>query len=312
MSVEVPLHRADETLDCLGDAVLSIDLRGIVAYLNPAAEAMTGWSRQMAVGQPVGDVLRIIDRDTRTAARDPMALALELNKTVGLTPNCLLMGRDGHELPIEDSAAPIRDRHGALVGAVIVFRGVGAALETARQMVHLAQHDTLTGLPNRLLFEDRLGEALGRSRRHGRPVAILFMDVDRFKAINDSLGHAAGDHVLRAIGGRLKDALRQTDTVCRYGGDEFVAVLSELEREEDATLVARKAIRVIAEPIRVGSTQIAVTASIGISVCPHHGCEAALLTGNADAAMFRAKRTGGSEVRTFDRTVDVEIPARAS
>ena len=294
------LHTPAETLDGIADAVLSTDLDGRITYLNPAAEAMTGWSRTAAAGQPSSRVLHIVDRDTRVVVRDPMALAVELNRTVGLTPNCVLIRRDGEELAIEDSAAPIRDRDGRIVGAVIVFRDVGAALDSSRRMAHLAQHDAVTGLLNRLPLENRMTEAIALARRHARPLAVLFADVDGFKNLNDSFGHAAGDQVLREMGARFQNTLRRSDTVCRYGGDEFVLVLAELERNEDAALVARKLLRVVAEPYRVGSVEISLTVSIGISLFPCHGNQADTLIARADTAMYEAKRRGPGSVRVFD------------
>ena len=141
--------QAEVTLDSIGDAVLSTDLAGRVTYLNAAAEAMTGWSRTAAAGRPIDDVLHIVSRDTREPARDPLSLAIELDKTVGLMANSILVRPDGQETEIEDSAAPIRGRDGTVMGAVMVFREVGAALETSRQMSRLALRDALTGLPNR-------------------------------------------------------------------------------------------------------------------------------------------------------------------
>ena len=289
----------EATLDSIGDAVLSTDLDGQVTYLNVAAERMTGWPNKAATGHPLAEVFRIIDSNTRQSAPDPLALALTLNKPVGLTPHCILVRRDGQECAIEDSAAPIRDRAGRVVGAVIVFRDVGAARETSRQMAHLAQHDPLTGLPNRLLLSDRLTEAIALAQRHRKPLGVLFVDVDGFKAHNDTHGHAMGDLVLRATADRLKAALRQSDTVCRSGGDEFVVLLSELERAEDARLVARKLLRAAAEPNRLASTETSLTVSIGISLYPSHGVTAEALIANADAAMYVAKRAGPGGYRLF-------------
>jgi diguanylate cyclase (GGDEF)-like protein/PAS domain S-box-containing protein len=294
-----PRYLSEATLDSIGDAVLSTDLDGRVTYLNHAAEQMTGWSNKTAAGHPLIEVFRIIDRDTRQTARDPLALAMKLNKAVDLTPDCILIRRDGHEFAIEDSATPIHDRAGRLVGAVIVFRDVGTALETSRQMAHLALHDPLTGLPNRLLLRDRLTEAIALAERHKKQLAVLFVDVDGFKALNDVHGHAMGDVLLRATAGRLRSMLRQSDTVCRTGGDEFVVVLSELERAEDAPLVARKLLRGTTEPTRLESTEISLTVSIGISLYPDHGVTADALLANADAAMYNAKRNGAGGYGLF-------------
>lgn len=300
MPSQQPRHLPEATLDCIGDAVLSTDLEGRVTYLNLAAEQMTGWARRAAAGHPLTEVFRIIDGTTREVARNPMALAVKLNRAVGLTPNCILVRRDGHESAIEDSAAPIRDRKGQLVGAVIVFRDVGAALETSRQMAHLAQHDALTGLPNRLLLMDRLTEAIALAHRHHKPLGVLFADVDGFKNLNDTLGHVIGDQLLCGLGERLKRTLRQSDTVSRCGGDEFVTVLSELERAEDAVIVARKLLLAATKPSRIGSAEVSLTVSIGISVYPRHGVTAGALIANADAAMYAAKRAGRGTYHLFE------------
>lgn len=293
-------ERALVTLDSIGDAVLCTDLAGKITYLNGAAEAMTGWSREAAAGRPFDEIFHIIDRETREPARNPMTLAVQLDRTVGLTPNCVLVQRDGQEVAIEDSAAPIRGRDGQVIGAVIVFRDVGAALATSRQMSYRAQHDVLTGLPNRLLLNDRLAMGIALGLRRHKPLAVLFLDVDRFKRINDVQGHAAADKVLQSITARLSGALRQSDTVSRYGGDEFVIVLPEIERAEDAALVARKVLEVLARPHRIDSQEINISVSLGVAICPHHGRDPDVLIANADAAMYEAKRAGLGSYRLFD------------
>jgi len=285
-----PVNQAQTMLDSIGDAVVSMDKAGNVTYLNRAAEAMTGWSLEEAAGRPCAEVLHILDRETRAVARNPMSLAVELDRTVGLTPNCLLIRRDGQEVAVEDSAAPLHDTHGRVTGAIMVFRDVGAALGMSQQMAHRAQHDVLTGLPNRLLMNDRLTDAIAFARRHGTLVAVLFLDVDGFKDVNDAMGHAAADQVLTAIAQRLRGSLRDSDTVSRYGGDEFVIVLPEIEHARDAGIVASTILRAVAAPQVVGSRDVTVTVSVGVSVYPDHGDDAETLLANADAAMYEAKR----------------------
>jgi diguanylate cyclase (GGDEF)-like protein/PAS domain S-box-containing protein len=292
-----PRDWAEVTLDSIGDAVLSTDLAGRVTYLNAAAEAMTGWSRTAAAGRPIDDVLHIVSRGTRKPARDPLSLAIELDKTVGLLANSILVRPDGQETEIEDSAAPIRGRDGTVTGAVMVFRDVGAALETSRQMSHLAQRDALTGLPNRLLLGDRLTAAIALAHRHSKPLAVLFLDLDGFKSLNDSLGHAAGDQLLRSVASRLDGSVRQSDTVSRYGGDEFVIILSEMEHPGNAAAVGRKLLEAVAQPHRVGTRDASLTGSLGISLYPDHGQDPDTLVAIADAAMYAAKRAGPGNVR---------------
>src|ERR1700680_3249200 len=206
-------ERAQVTLNSIGDAVLCTDSSGNVTYLNIVAEKMTGWSLKEASGRPLADVFQIIDGVTRQPARNPMDMAVEQNKTVGLTANCILIRRDGHESAIEDSAAPIRDRDGHGTGAGIVFHDVRAARSMSLQMAHSAQHDFLTDLPNRMLLNDRITQAISFAERQGKQLAVLFVDLDHFKNINDSLGHATGDKLLRSVAARLIASVRRSDTV---------------------------------------------------------------------------------------------------
>jgi diguanylate cyclase (GGDEF)-like protein/PAS domain S-box-containing protein len=282
-------ERAVAMLDSIGDAVLSTDLVGNVVYLNPIAEHMTGWSAAEARGRPLHEVLQIIDADSRESVRDTLTMAMRRDAIVGLGENCLLIGRDGHESAIEDTAAPVHDRDGQVTGAVIVFRDIGAARALSLRMSHLAQHDILTGLPNRLLLTDRLDRAIAAARRHGVSLAVLFLDLDGFKRINDSLGHATGDRMLQSVARRLAAGVRDSDTVSRHGGDEFIVLLSEVVCAEDAMFSADKLLAAIAVPHRIDGQALQVTASVGISLYPADGTDPEILLQQADLALLRAK-----------------------
>ena len=185
--------RAQVTLNSIGDAVLSTDNSGNVTYLNLVAEKMTGWPCNEALGLPIADVFHIIDGATRTISRNPVEIAIKENKVAKLTSDCVLIRRDGVEVAIEDSAAPIHDRTGKVIGAVIVFHDVSESREMKVKMSHLARHDPLTDLPNRTLLNERIGHAIALAHRHKKQFAVMFLDIDRFKTINDSLGHTVGD-----------------------------------------------------------------------------------------------------------------------
>jgi diguanylate cyclase (GGDEF)-like protein/PAS domain S-box-containing protein len=300
-------ERAQVTLNSLGDAVISTDLAGNVTYLNAMAEGMTGWSRQEAFGRPLQEVLEIIDGESREPALNPLAMAVLHNKSVGLSANCVLIRRDGHESAIEDTAAPIHDRRGRVTGAVIVFHDVGLARAMSLRMSYLAQHDFLTQLPNRMLLNDRLTQAIMLAQRHGQSLAVLFLDVDHFKHINDSLGHATGDQLLQSIARRLVESVRSSDTVSRQGGDEFVILLPEVGRAEDAALAADKILAAVSRPHRIDSRDLHVTASMGIGVFPADGADAETLLKSADLALFHAKAQGRSNHRFFKP--DMSVPA---
>jgi diguanylate cyclase (GGDEF)-like protein/PAS domain S-box-containing protein len=305
-------ERAQVTLNSIGDAVVSTDLSGQVTYLNQVAENLTGWSQQEAAGHSVNEVFRIVDGITRSEARNPMALAIQENKTVGLTPNCVLIRRDGVEAPIEDSAAPIHDRHGQVTGAVMVFHDVSAARATTLRMSYLAQHDSLTDLPNRLLLNDRLAEAMTLAQRHRRQLALLFLDVDRFKHINDTLGHVIGDRLLQSIAQRLLGCVRASDTVSRQGGDEFVILLSEIAQSQDATVCADKILEVLRAPHHIDGHDLHVTASIGIVTYPDDATDCETLLKNADFAMYHAKENGRDSRQYFKQDMNVRALRRQS
>lgn len=305
-------ERAQVTLDSIGDAVISTDTAGNVTYLNVVAESLTGWSKQEAAGHAFNDVFHIIDGVTRDPARNPMAFAIQSNETVGLTPNCVLIRRDGVESPIEDSAAPIHDRYGHVTGAVIVFHDVSAAHAMTLSMSYLAHHDSLTDLPNRALLNDRLTEALSLAHRYQRQLAVLYLDVDRFKHINDSLGHMIGDRLLQSIAQRLLGCVRESDTVSRQGGDEFVILLSEVAHARDATICADKILDALRAPHKIDQHEVHVTASIGIVTYPDDGLDADALMEHADFAMYHAKENGRDNRQFFKRDMNIRALERQS
>lgn len=303
-------ERAQVTLNSIGDAVLCTDLLGNVTYLNLVAERMTGWPRQDALGQPLEEVFRIISGTTRQVAANPAQQAITEDKIIGLAADCVLVRRDGLELGIEDSAAPIHNRDGRVVGAVIVFHDVSESRAMALKMSHLAQHDLLTDLPNRVLLTERISQAIGLARRHHKQVALLFVDLDHFKQINDSLGHSIGDQLLQLVADRLTTCVRATDTVCRQGGDEFVILLAEIAQPEDATLVAEKLLAAFSVPHLIGEHELYVTLSIGISVYPDDGSSVETVMQNADMAMYHAKAVGRNNYQFFRAQMSTDAVRR--
>ena len=292
-------ERAQVTLNSIGDAVLTTDIAGNVTYLNVMGETLTGWSREDALGQPLREVFKIIDGKTRAVAVNPAQHAIEEDRTVGLAADCVLIRRDGSECPIEDSAAPIHDRNGKVSGAVIVFHDVSQSRTVVDKMAHLALHDFLTGLPNRMLLIERLSQAIGMANRHRKRGALLFLDLDNFKHINDTLGHAIGDHLLQQVADRMNACVRATDTVCRHGGDEFVILLAEIEQPQDAAHMADKLRVELAMPHLIDGHELPTSMSIGISVFPDDGNDVENLMKNADTAMFHAKAQGRNNYQFF-------------
>lgn len=302
--------RAQTTLRAIADAVIVTDASGRISYVNPTAEVITGCASSDAVGQHVDDVFRVIAADTGARIVDPLTLALRENRIRTLPTDALLQQRGGASVAVEDSAAPIHDRDGNVTGAVIVFRDVSASRELALRMAHMAQHDPLTDLPNRLLLEDRLRQAIALAERNARAAAVLFIDLDRFKLINDSLGHAVGDRLLQHVARVLVSCVRRSDTVCRLGGDEFVVLLPEINGPRDAMHVADKLLTALQTPIVLDGDELRVSCSIGISMFPSDGADPPTLLKNADAAMYHAKHGGRNRHAFFTDEIDERAHAR--
>ncbi|MGD0503178.1 MAG: EAL domain-containing protein [Steroidobacteraceae bacterium] len=285
-------ERAQITLNSIGDAVICTDITGSVSYLNLVAQRLTGWTAAEAVGQPFESVVRIIDCATGAAVLNPMKAAALHDTTIALPSACILVRRNGEELPIEDSSAPIHDRRGAVVGAVMVFHDVSSTRALTNRLAYLAQHDSLTDLPNRLLLNDLFTQALLSAKRHNTVLAVLYLDLDRFKYINDSMGHSVGDRLLQVVAKRLIECVRASDTVCRLGGDEFVIVLSEVAHAEHAAICAEKILKSLRVPSIIDGQEIHISSSIGIAVFPGDGTNVEGLLKNADCAMYEAKGLG--------------------
>jgi diguanylate cyclase (GGDEF)-like protein/PAS domain S-box-containing protein len=308
MKVEQRLYiaqaRAQITLNSIGDAVISIDMHGGVDYLNVAAERMTAWSRDEAHGRPVAEVLEIVDTATGQAIVNPLEYILQGDPTAGITGECVLVDRRGRHIPIEDSAAPIHDWNQQLVGAVMVFRDISHNVALTAKMRHQAQHDFLTNLPSRVLLNDRVSLAIALARRSKAYPVLLFLDLDKFKHINDSLGHGVGDQLLQAVAGRLRACVRTSDTVSRYGGDEFVILLADERHPQDAALTAGKILHALAMPFLIEEHEVHTSTSIGIGVFPFDGMDAATLIKNADTAMYHAKERGRNNYQFFHQAMN--------
>jgi diguanylate cyclase (GGDEF)-like protein/PAS domain S-box-containing protein len=303
-------ERAQVTLNSIGDAVLSTDGNWRVTFLNPVAEKLTGWTNTEAAGRHLTEVFQVINATTREGIVPCLEFEVKKGRTIILPPNCVLVRRDGHELPIEDSAAPIHDRGGGIAGMVVVFHDVSEAQAMAQRMSHLAEHDILTSLPNRALLDDRLEQGIALAQRHSRRLAVLFIDLDHFKHINDSLGHLIGDQILRAVALRITPCVRSSDTVSRQGGDEFIVLLSEVTHAEDAALIAEKIRLAVLEPYTIANHFLHLTTSIGASVYPEDGADPETLIQCADTAMYHAKEKGRNNSQFFKHEMNVHAAER--
>ncbi|MEH6354511.1 MAG: diguanylate cyclase [Marinobacter sp.] len=297
-------ERAQTTLNSIGDAVLSINIDGQVTYMNPVSETLTGFNCDEAVGLSLNEVFYVVDAHSLELTTNPTRKAIESDSIVTLDANTLLIAKSGDTLAIEGSAAPIHDFDAAITGAIIVFRGVRLSHETTSRMARFAQHDALTGLYNRHAFCERFEQSLALAQQHKTKMGLLFINLDKFKQMNDALGHDGGDTILITLANRLRSCVRSTDMVCRYGGDEFVVLLSEIETPMQAFDVAKKIGEAAAATIKIGEKNIALQLSIGVSVYPENGNTPKALLKIADLAMYRIKT---AKRRTSDEKSPVAI-----
>ena len=432
VSLQKEVERLAVTLSSIGDGVIACDAEGRVEFINPVAEALTGWTSAEVEGRPLSQVFVIIREATRETVECPVGRAIREGVVVGLANHTLLIARDGAERPIADSAAPIRQADGHILGAVLVFRdqteerrtldrltlaasvvdnslnaitvtdpqqriievnpaftritgysraealgqtprmlssgrqdaGFYAAMWSAikttghwhgeiwnrhkdgnvypeelsvvavkdedgtviryvgifsdisrvkaqeAQLRHMAHYDVLTGLPNRALLADRMKVALAQAERSGEKLAVCYLDLDGFKPINDTWGHATGDRLLEVVAERLRDAVRGGDTAARMGGDEFVLLLANLTNMEECALALSRLLQAVAQPMIVDGMPLTITASIGVTIFPDDGADTDRLLRHADQALYTAKEAGRNRYHLFDPRHNLAVRQR--
>jgi len=304
-------ERAMVTLHSIGDAVITTDAAMHVVFLNPVAENLTGWTQQEAHGRPLSEVFHIIDEFTLTPARNPVEICLSEGRIVSLPTHTILIHRDGTQFDVDDSAAPIRSRDGQIMGAVLVFHDVSEARRLTRQMAYDATHDLLTGLINRREFEIRLERALESAKEAGEQHALCYLDLDQFKIINDTAGHAVGAEMLKEITRLLNGLFRRNDTLARLGGDEFGLLLLNCPVDV-AVIIANSVIeRLAAYRFHWQGRTFQIGVSIGVSAITAESASIAQVLSQADVACYTAKDLGRGRVHIF-HPEDVETTQRHS
>ncbi len=292
--VEEQLRQAATVFDNTSEGVIITDLRTTILAVNPAFCEVTGYAEGEVLGQTTGVL---------ASGRHPRQFYDEMWASIGATGRwrgeIWNRRKNGEVFPELLNISEVRDEDGKLTHYVGVFSDISALKESQARLQHLAHHDPLTGLPNRLLLHARMEHALIRARRTGERVAVLFLDLDRFKAINDTFGHPVGDRFLQAVADRLTAAMREDDTVARLGGDEFVILVEGLEDPLDAAGVAEKTLEALRHPVLVDDAEIFTSASIGIAVAPDDGKSLTVLLRNADGAMYQAKDAGRNTFKQY-------------
>jgi diguanylate cyclase (GGDEF)-like protein/PAS domain S-box-containing protein len=284
---EEKLRLSATVIEHIADGVVVLDAQGTIVAVNPAFTLITGYTEAEAVGK---------DRTLTRSGRHEPAFYEEMwqeQLEKGFWRGELWSLRKNGELYLEFlTVSAVRDPGGATTHYVGVFSDITKAKESQEKLDHLAHHDPLTQLPNRLLFHDRLQHALQRASRVGEQLALLFIDLDRFKNVNDTLGHHIGDELLKQVAKALQDRLREGDTLARLGGDEFIVLLESIDNQYGASLVAEKLVQMFEEPFMVAGHELFVTCSVGISLFPDDASDLNMLIRNADVAMYQAKARG--------------------
>jgi diguanylate cyclase (GGDEF)-like protein/PAS domain S-box-containing protein len=298
-ALQAEKERVEVTLHSIGDAVISTDAQARVEYLNPAAERLTGWSVEEARGQPVQEVFKVLIEETRQPERNPVERCLEAGKTLELAKPLILVSRDGREYAIADSVAPIRDPQDRVQGAVLVFHDVTETHRIARAAEYQANHDSLTGLVNRAEFERRVERALASCKQYGRHHALCYLDLDKFKVVNDTCGHRAGDMLLRGLTALLAHAVRDRDTLARLGGDEFGLLLENCPLPKAVDIAQSLVALVHDHRFEWDGTPFNIGVSIGLVPVASQVETGDVLLAHADAACYVAKELGRNRVHVY-------------
>ncbi|MFN7098016.1 MAG: EAL domain-containing protein, partial [Gammaproteobacteria bacterium] len=301
-------------INAAGEGIFGIDLEANISFINPAAEKNLGYESGKLIGkslntlieQPVAEVE--LETPEQWKVQDIFDTCSQHNTFH--KDDATFKRNDETLLPIEFTAAPIYDQHEQYNGIVFVFSDITLRKTVEEQLTNLALYDHLTKLPNRLLFEKTMSQSLARARRNNKLMALMFLDLDHFKDINDRLGHDVGDLLLKGVSDRLITCIRETDTVARLGGDEFAIILDEISATEDAAMIAEKIIHSLTPPFYLNGNEVFISTSIGIAVYPISGETAIALTKNADIAMYQAKQTGRDQYCFFTDIMNEQIRFR--
>ena len=303
-------ERALVTLHSIGDGVITTDNHCRIKYMNPAAEKLTGYTTEESRGSLLKEVFPVVGEDKGRAQSAIVRECIDKSEIVNLQDEVVFYDRSENEHIVRVTAGPLKDQGGNALGAVLGIHDVTEKKHALQKLTYQATHDYLTSLPNRSLLYDRLHQAITRAQRSNYSVAVLFLDLDNFKKINDQLGHSGGDRLLQLVGNRLKDACRDGDTVARLGGDEFVVLLEELSDMRIAATVADKFIHLLEPSFAVDGNELFITGSIGISVFPKDGTNVDMLMKNADIAMYEVKKSGRNNYLFFSGEMNELIQQR--
>ncbi|MBL6749330.1 MAG: EAL domain-containing protein, partial [Nevskia sp.] len=303
--LENELRQAAIVFQNTNEGILITDAAANIVSVNAAFESISGFSRTEVIGR--NPRMQKSGRQDKAFYR---ALWDSLNATGQWQGEVWNRRKDGSLYPAWQNISAVKDAHGKVTNYVSVIADIGAVKQAEAKLAHLAHHDVLTGLPNRLKMESALEASLERARRHGYKLAVLFIDLDHFKLVNDSMGHAAGDRLLREVGSRILRCIRGEDTVARLGGDEFTVVLESIGHPDDAAHVAEKIVEAVRQPITVDGRSLTSSASVGISIYPDDGKTAEALTRNADAALYRAKDRGRNSCQFYSPELTAKATAR--
>lgn len=292
---------AQLTLDMMIDAVISIDKNESINYLNQAAAKLSGWSVEEALGRNLHEVFYTEACSEAHDLLKTLSIVKDESEPRQLCEDFVLVRKDGHKRVIEKHQRLLLDESGQVKGSIFTFRDVTDARTKIAKILHLSQHDCLTGLANRALMQERLNQSLLLAKRHNKRLAILYLDIDLFKDINDEYGHIFGDKLLCSVGERMLKFVRDTDTVCRHGGDEFVILLSEIEHPNDVVLFSQKLKAWLASPYQINDKEISISTSIGMSIFPNDGEEDMTLLERADASMFKQKSSRQNRIKSINK-----------
>jgi len=296
------------TLQSIGDAVITTDAFGTITWLNPVAERMTGWLNAEAKGHPVDQVFHIVNETSREPAQSPVAACLQDGEISGLPNHTVLISRDGSEFGIEDSAAPIRNDQGDLLGVVLVFHDVTEQRRLSGEMNYRATHDALTGLVNRVEFEARLRRVLNKAHEDRSEHALLFIDLDQFKLVNDACGHSVGDQLLQQVSKLLLETVRARDTLARLGGDEFAVILEHCSAEKAQRVAQQICERMDDFRFLHDERRFRIGTSIGLVPVDRRWQTTQAVMQAADTSCYAAKEAGRNRVHAW---FDTDLAMRA-